>query len=444
LKLPRTLFWAFVALTLAGPALTDAEPAPIQGTFRVELTGAATATTAVDPFWSLYPQYAADTAPMVRWTMGLEQKGDWKLQAAVNFEQQYTGWEPTNLTYPYSGGTRTFPVEFHGVQVGDLTYNFHPLEVSVGRNKVHWGPTKNSLIVSDQVPFLDRVTLHFPMGDWALDSLVASPETREGTTVNYTVTTYQVAHRVSWRTEGLEIGFTEQAILDRNSYDASGAVTASGAYSLSDFFPFFTIHQADQRPFNSMTVLDAAWQMTPEWRLSAESGLDDVDARLFGIPDDPIPTIAATIVGLDWHRDRWTWQGEWGNTHYLWGNHDDANRYGKSIYRIFLDNGVQELPLTSPYGPGATWVNWQLTYAGDRLTYDFKGEVWSVLEGVSLQSSYAMAEPDFSKFDVYGRVHFFATLHRGDVSLTTGPQVLFNDTDVTYQWRFQLKAALGA
>ena len=49
-----------------------------------------------------------------------------------------------------------------------------------------------------------------------------------------------------------------------------------------------------------------------------------------------------------------------GYTHYLWGNFalapgTNVDSTARAIDRFYLDGGNALLPLTSPYGPGATW-----------------------------------------------------------------------------------------
>jgi hypothetical protein len=45
-----------------------------------------------------------------------------------------------------------------------------------------------------------------------------------------------------------------------------------------------------------------------------------------------------------------------GNTHYLWGSFDPNYYLSRAIYRIRLDGGTLAMPLTSPFGPGCSWI----------------------------------------------------------------------------------------
>jgi len=431
-----------LVLIFSPPVWADGDSAdkPLVVTAGADFTVRSSLTTPVDSFWAQYPQFAAEEVPFMRWRLGLEQTGDWNVAAEFDFSQQFDGWTPNNLPLPNKYSYRTFPIEYHGLHRADLTYDFHPLVVSVGRDKVHWGSTTDSLIVSNQVPFLDRIELHFPLGDWALDDLIASPETRTGTNTTYSVTTYQVAHRVSWRRGNLEIGFTEEAILDRSSYDPqTGAVISSGAYSITDFLPFSSIHETDVKPFNSLMTLDAKWRRGP-WTLAVEAGFDDFDASIFGIPDDPIPNIPAVIAEVRWNRDRWAWEASAGFTHYLWGNYDTT--FGKSIYRIYLDNGVQELPLTSPYGPGATWGKLALHYHGRKLGFEGQGEIWTTIDGVDLYYPYADDTPT-GKLLFHSRSHLFLTFDSRGFHVEAGPQLLYANGLLTEQLIVQVSTTVG-
>ena len=415
--------------------------APV-GTSTVDFLLKATASTKINEFWSRYPQYAAEDEPFMRWSLGLAQPGNWKLTAEFDFLQQYTGWKATNLPLPDSTSSRSFPVEFHGLRKGDLEYNFHPLEIAFGRNKVHWGPTTDSLIVANQIPFLDRVWIHLPMGDWSLDDMVASPETRSGTNTRYEITTYQVAHRVSWKHENVEIGFTEQVILDRNTYDpATGELVRKGSYTLTDFLPFFSLHEADNRPFNSMMMLDASLRWD-NYTLAFEGGLDDFDAGIFGIPDDPVPTIPAAILELRWKDPELSWSASTGYTHYLWGNFYGPS-FGKAVYQIFLDNGVEQLPLTSPYGPGALWGTFSLRFQRRNDGIETKTEVWGVLREVTFNTPYLSSTPDPTR-DWYVRTHVFGFFNWTPFQVKFGPEVLLVNSDITFQWQVLVTSKLGS
>ncbi len=429
----RALVCSFVLITSAA----GAEPVSWIG---AQAIAEGTLSTPLDGFWSEYPQYAAGNLPFFRGWFGI-QDDKWRIEGEFDLFQQYAGWRASNLPIPDPSSMRTFPVEYHGLQKADFVYDFSPLVVAIGRNKVHWGATQDSLIIADQVPFLDRVALHLPMGNWALDDLVASPETRSGTSTQYDATTFQVAHRLSWRQDGLEIGFTEQAILDRNVYSSkTGQITQKGSYTLTDFLPFSSVHETDVKPFNSMMILDVSWT-SGNWRFGAEYGLDDFDARIFGIPDDPIPNIPAVLLEARYTDAQWMAILSVGSTHYLWGNYDTP--LGKSVYRIYLDNGVQEMPLTSPYGPGATWITYALHHEGRNISFDGKAEVWAVQKGVTLDWPYA-DDPPGPGFDFYARAHLYAGIWRGGVLYETGPQMLLANKSLTEQWCVRISTSWGS
>jgi hypothetical protein len=141
-------------------------------------------------------------------------------------------------------------------------------------------------------------------------------------------------------------------------------VRPDNAFVLGDFFPVYSWHAAQNRPFNLSLVLDLEAALAPGLRVMAQVGFDDVNASdLFGVGDAPIPTIPALIAGFELQRPlpggRLELYGEAGYTHYLWGNFDDESqaRLARAIYRLMLDDDTQLMPLTSPYGPGALWLN---------------------------------------------------------------------------------------
>ena len=114
-------------------------------------------------------------------------------------------------------------------------------------------------------------------------------------------------------------------------------------------------------------VLDAAWKPIRGLRLAAQAGFDDINASFAGVSDAGIPTIDAYVAGADYRAGIGVGtlrvRAEAGYTHWLWGNYDgsqiwpnDVNPFLRFQYRYLTDSGALLLPLTSPYGPGATWV----------------------------------------------------------------------------------------
>jgi hypothetical protein len=129
---------------------------------------------------------------------------------------------------------------------------------------------------------------------------------------------------------------------------------------LADSFPVFSWHQADIMPNNLSVLLDLNITPFPGIRVAFMGGLDDFNANAVGIGDSGVPTIPSFIAGIEYGTSLSfadiTAYVETGKTHYLWGNFSDTDTLSRAIYRIALDTGTRVLPLTSPYGPGAFWV----------------------------------------------------------------------------------------
>ena len=59
---------------------------------------------------------------------------------------------------------------------GYLWYNFDPLQVEFGRDVVHFGPLRSSLLPSDRLPFMDLLRLTLPLGRLSMDLMISSLE----------------------------------------------------------------------------------------------------------------------------------------------------------------------------------------------------------------------------------------------------------------------------
>ena len=114
-------------------------------------------------------------------------------------------------------------------------------------------------------------------------------------------------------------------------------------------------------------MLDLLWNIYPGVDIYAQAAWDDINAKTFGIPDVGVPTITAYLLGLGFEGTLFSEPlsvvAEVGTTHYLWGNYyaysntvNAGNYFARAIYRYRAQKGVYLMPLTSPYGPGATWA----------------------------------------------------------------------------------------
>ena len=100
--------------------------------------------------------------------------------------------------------------------------------------------------------------------------------------------------------------------------------------------------------------------------MQAQAGLQSLNLSQIDVHNQSAPTIPAAIGSVEYGFILQTGltlglRVEVGYTHYLWGNFGpdpDGNpdTLARAIDRYYLDGGNAILPLTSPYGPGATWV----------------------------------------------------------------------------------------
>jgi hypothetical protein len=277
---------------------------------------------------------------------------------------------PFNATNLWESGGPGNPVALENqfIYRGFLWYDFHPLQVELGRDKVQMGPTESSLLPSARLPYLDVLRLRLPVGRLTGDLVISTLENRPST---YDVQAtgnpgdpkfgpsviLLAVHRWEYAFDAVRLGIAGMVI---NARDGN-------AFGLGDIFPVFSWHQADIGPNNMCLVMDASWTPLPRLTLTGQLGLDDVD--LNGTPfgaDSGVPTIPACILTADYQLP--VAKGvdvglsfEAGYTHYLWGNFsmdtpDTVDALARAIDRYFLDGGIALLPLSSPYGPGALWV----------------------------------------------------------------------------------------
>ena len=348
------------------------------GASDVEFTLAGAARVNVPNFWDQYLFEPGDRNALARWTVHGEEKGHWGLLLHADYYDSTPGWHATSLIVP--NAESSFPLEGHFLTRGWLWYDFHPLQIEIGRDQVHWGPLDNSLLISDAVPFLDMIRGTISGGPWVLDFILSTPETR--TTGGGTdLQDFQLInlHRLEYRTDTIAWAFSERYIVHR----------AGGPFVLGDVFPVMVNHQADLNPNNNSLNFDGEWVPAPGYRVMGQLAFDDIDARALGWVDNPVPTIWAFLLGTEWQGD---WGGalrlyaEVGMTHYLWGNFGDAS--ARALYLLVLDKRTESMPLSAPYGPGTAWVNLSARWSQGPLSISAKLEVFDTKEGVTPDLSY--------------------------------------------------------
>lgn len=330
-------------------------------------------------YWSSQPDAFQVMPNVAEFTLHTEEKGHWGIQLHSDFHSNQAGWHVSSLVLPENGDL--FPLDAHFLTQGWLWYNFQPLQVQIGRDQIHWGPLDDSLLPSSRLAFFDMVHTSLEAGNWKLEWIVSTPETRtDGGNSTITTSLLMNLHRIEFRSPSWRLAASEIYLVSRDS----------GVLTLADMFPVIVSHQADMVPNNNCLVIDGEWVPVPGVRLMGQVGFDDIDASLFGMPDDSVPTIWAGILGGEWvglNKDgRLTLHTELGYTHYLYGNYSDSAT--KAIYRLVQYARTETQPLTSPYGPGTAWITSRAEWVRQRLTVGTKLEVYSTKDGVSFDTPY--------------------------------------------------------
>jgi hypothetical protein len=137
-------------------------------------------------------------------------------------------------------------------------------------------------------------------------------------------------------------------------------------FLITDFLPVMSWHQASIESNNMSLLADASWRPFEGLRIMGMAGLDAFNVNSIGVSNSTTPSEPAFVLGAKY--DGRVEPGivdayiEVGYTHYLWGNFDgspdephDVDPLARMIYRVQMDAGDGLIPLTSPYGPGATW-----------------------------------------------------------------------------------------
>jgi hypothetical protein len=270
-------------------------------------------------------------------------------------------WLPSNLPGSEPGDPLTLENKF--VREGWLSLDLGAVRADLGRMPVHLGPLEGGLLASSRLPYLDALRLRVPMGRLAMDSIIASIESRgsfddvlpyspdvDGPLILYSL------HRFEYAFRAFRLGFAGQQVVAREN----------NAFVLADIFPVFSWHQSDLVPNNLSIVLDAEAVPLPGLRLMAELGFDDINLTSLGQADSGVPTITALVAGAEYLLRLGSadvrFRAEGGATHYLWGNFEtpavdpEISKAGRAIYRLWAEDGSLRLPLTSPYGPGVRWT----------------------------------------------------------------------------------------
>lgn len=266
----------------------------------------------------------------------------------------------TNLPV-YENGV-PFVGEYAEVTAAYLHSVLGEAEVVLGRAPFFAGPSSfSSLHVAREVPYLDAIRLSLPFGLVRFNWLVATLENRRangepergelpiGYDYGRNIILYSL-QRIEFAHKRLRVGLGAQAITARRE----------NMFLLSDFFAAGA-GLSSQAPVSNLSVVgDLSLVFAPGFVGFVQSGFDAIDLTVFGAEESAAPSIFAVIGGIHARSEepRAIWDAvlEFGDTHYLWGSFDDGEYLSRAIYRRELVGESEYLPLSSPYGPGVTWL----------------------------------------------------------------------------------------
>jgi len=314
-----------------------------------------------DEEWEDYYRLFFEQEPALAVDLYYTQDGLAVIDIAGSWRREYEGFSPNNF-FAFKPGN-PFAHENQFLQKGYFRYFFGPLEMELGRNKVHYGPSRySSLLLSQRLPFLDALRLRLPLGPLEMTSLVSTLENREAADdlnqealivegYNFVDNTIICTmHRFEYTFKRLSLGISGLSFITR----------PDNGFLLGDFFPVFSWHTADVGWHNFSMIGDASLAPLPGLEVFAQYGVDDISLGSVNVGDGPIPTIDAYIIGLSFDRRlpkaSFSFYLESGYTHYLWGNFHEEYALSRAIYRYFMDRENQMLPMTSPFGPGSIWI----------------------------------------------------------------------------------------
>jgi hypothetical protein len=317
-----------------------------------------------------------DELPFFRLAFDFSRDDTMELSVRMEDRREYRAdpFSSTNLWEDLSLYGNPFAIENQNLYRGILWYNFGPLQIELGRDKVQMGPAKSSLLLNPDLPFMDVLRVRMPLQNLTGDLLISSLENRAapvdvtpnlgGSSQDFGSSTILfVIHRFEYAFQTVRLGIAGSVVL----------VKDNNAFQLGDFFPVFSWHQANLGTNNMAITLDGSWAPVPGLAITGQFALDDVNLTNVGIVDSGVPTIPAWILTAEYTLPLGSGLSteiylEYGYTHYLWGNYawsaSGSNALAKAIYRMLIDNGNIILPLTSPYGPGATWVEVSAAFRG--------------------------------------------------------------------------------
>ena len=345
------------------------------------------------------------------------------ISAKVEREYFLDPFNATNLWESDPAAGNPLAIENQDIMRGFIWYDFHPLQVTLGRDMVSIGPGSHSLFPSMDLPYLDMLRLRLPVGRLTGDLLISTLENRQrgnpagdvtlvSTEPQFGTTLILMAmHRYEYAFDFVRVGIGALAVYAR----------LGNAYSLGDIFPVFSWHQADIGSNHLTLVADVSWMPLPGLSIEGQAGVQSVNLGAIGVTNQAVPTIPAAIVTIGYKfvlpaHLKLDSSCEVGYTHYLWGNfspdpYGNPDMLARDIDRYYLDGGNVILPLNSPYGPGATWVE---------LTAALHGMQWL---DASISARYFSRMTDPNGPDGSEPVNLVDTLYQRSPAIEAAPHV---------------------
>ena len=390
---------------------------------------------------------------------------------------------PTDNFLPIGNAGNPLATENSLITRGVLYWKSESLDLGFGRDQVDLGDgLRGSLYPSPRLPYLDAFRAKGRLGPLEMDWLVASirdeeswdgfdVDPNEGVDLLHDPESYgftgdpnptaiiEALHRFTWQFGELRLGAAGHVMYARRN----------NRFVLTDFFPVIAWHQTDSLSNNLTMYVDASWTPFDGLRIMGMAGLDEVDARDVGVNDSGSPTVPAWVLGGEYKGRHGPGQLslylEAGYTHFLWGNFDgsnfeneDVNPLERCIYRMQLDAGAGLLPLTSPYGPGATWGLFSGAYDFNNSGFGF-GIGLDILALSRMTAANLIATPvytdavgaltaDSPRF-LFIEVAIPLRFSSGNFEAYVAPALLYRDTRVWFEatvgatYRFAASSLIG-
>jgi hypothetical protein len=374
------------------------------------------------------------------------------IEAALQREWTY-GDAPTNIPRPVPGNP--LPFENNLVRQGYLFLPIGAVDVTFGRQPISLGPdSRNTLSVSSSVPFLDALKVTTTMGDLKMTSVASTlengaarldPDSVSGDLYDFGINTilYNI-HYFEYAWPRVRVGVGSQVVIARPMNN----------FQLGDFFPVFSWHNADFTPNNMSLLADVTVAPLPHLLTFVQVGFDDISGEGVGISDSAIPTIDAYVAGVRGRLPAYGLEASLvgGYTHYLWGAFNDGEYLSRAIYRVEADGPRRSMPLTSPHGPGALWIDAEIAGEFRDLTGSLRYVATGVLPGADLYTvPYAVSPAIEGASRRWTHELSFATSYAFDSigRVSVSPGIVFGDVaprmslEIAGQLRYRLERSVS-